>query len=242
MDEKELKTSGKQRFFIILIAVIMLGSMIAGYAAIVIGGSKSDDDTSSDSQIDDAKVAEYQAAYEAKTAEFAEATKDDYKKFVGYKDEEVKAYNETSANENGLKTRDLVTGSGETVAEGNYLAYYIGWCADGSIFDSSFDDNEKPTGFRMAINPEVGMIEGWTQGVKDMKIGGIREVTIPGELAYGDSQEICGGKNKPLKFIVMAVANKDPLKKLSEELKEATLRVQYATYGIDYDQMSQAEE
>ena len=41
MDEKELKTSPKQRFFIILIAVIMLGSIIASYIAIVINGSKS---------------------------------------------------------------------------------------------------------------------------------------------------------------------------------------------------------
>ena len=40
MDEKELKTSTKQRVIIGAIAIIMLGSMIAGYAAIVINGSK----------------------------------------------------------------------------------------------------------------------------------------------------------------------------------------------------------
>ena len=40
MDEKELKTSTKQRVFIILIAVLMVGSIIASYAAIVISGAR----------------------------------------------------------------------------------------------------------------------------------------------------------------------------------------------------------
>ena len=88
----------------------------------------------------------------------------------------------------------------------------------------------------------MGLIEGWTQGMKGMKIGGIRKITIPGELAYGDSMEICGGKNKPLKFIVMAVEKTDELAKMSEELEEASMRYQYAQYGMDYDGMMVEEE
>ena len=38
MEEKDLKTSPKQRIVIIVIAVLMLGSIIASYAAIVING------------------------------------------------------------------------------------------------------------------------------------------------------------------------------------------------------------
>ena len=53
MDEKELKTSPKQRFFIILIAVIMLGSIIASYAAIVINGGKSSTGNTDGSSIDE---------------------------------------------------------------------------------------------------------------------------------------------------------------------------------------------
>ena len=237
MEEKELKTSPKQRFFIILIAVIMLGSMIASYAAIVLnsGGSSDDDGTT---KISDEKKAQYEEAYNKKASEFAEKTKDDYKKFVAYKSE-VKAYNETSANEDGLKSRDLLEGTGEEVKEdgSNYLAYYIGWCADESVFDSSFDDNDNPTGFSRALDPSMGLIEGWTQGMKGMKIGGVRKITIPGELAYGDSMEICGGTNKPLKFIVMAVEKSDSLTKLSSELETAYMRYQYAQYGMDYDNM-----
>ena len=119
----------------------------------------------------------------------------------------------------------------------NYLAYYVGWCADETVFDSSFDDNDDPTSFAKVLDPELGMIEGWTQGVEGMKIGGVRRITVPGELAYGDSMEICGGTNKPLRFLVMAVAKSDSLKQLSDEVDEAFMRYQYAQYGIDYDDM-----
>ena len=244
MEEKELKTSPKQRFFIILIAVIMLGSMIASYAAIVLNsnGGNSGSDTDS-SEISDEKAAEYEKEYNEVLAKFTEKTKDDYEKFIGYKSE-VKGYNETSANEDGLKFRDLAVGTGEDVKEdgSNYLAYYIGWCADESVFDSSLDNNDNPTGFSRALDPSMGLIEGWTQGVKGMKIGGVRKITIPGELAYGDTMEICGGKNKPLKFIVMAVEKSDSMQKLSGELEEAYMRYQYAQYGMDYEKMKTASE
>ena len=81
------------------------------------------------------------------------------------------------------------------------------------------------------------MIEGWIIGVEGMRTGGIREITIPSELAYKDQMEICGGYNKPLRFMVMAMANEEPLKSASSELDTAYLRWQYANYGIDYDAM-----
>lgn len=239
MDEKELKTSVKQRIFIGLIAVLMLGSIIAGYAAIILNGGSS---TSSDSGVDEAKVAEYQAAYDEVQSKFIEVTRDDYNKFIAYKGE-IKAYNETSANEGGLQTRDLYKGSGDKITDDTeYLAYYVGWCADESVFDSSFDNNDNPTAFIKILDASVGMIEGWTQGVKGMHLDGVREITVPGELAYGDSMEICGGKNKPLKFIVMAKAKEEPLKSLAEEIDAAYMRLQYANYGLDYDQMNNTEE
>lgn len=244
MQEKELKTSPIQRFFIILIAVLMLGSMLAGYAAIIInnGNSSPTSTTESDVEIDEALVAEYEASYNKKLEEFKTATKPDFDKFIAYKSE-IKAYNETSANESGLKTRDLKSGSGATVnTDGsNYLAYYVGFCADESVFDSSFDDNDNPQAFTKVLDPSLGMIEGWNAGIKDMKIGGVREITIPSDLAYKDSIEICGGLNKPLKFIVMAVAKEDPLKTLSDELDYEYMRYQYSQYGINYDDVLNQE-
>ena len=240
MDEKELKTSTKQRIVIGLIAILMLGSVIAGYAAIVVNGSSNS--SANEPKVDEAKIAEYGKAYEEVLDEFKSATKDDYNQFIAYKSE-IKAYNEASANENGVQARDLQKGSGDKInSDTKYLAYYVGWCADESVFDSSLDDAKKPTAFAKILDASLGMIEGWNKGVEGMRIGGIREITVPGELAYGESMEICGGKNKPLKFLVMTKAKEDPLKSLAEKLDTAFMRLQYANYGIDYDSVKNTGE
>ena len=242
MEEKELRTSPKQRLFIILIAVFMVGSIVASYAAIVISGAQGNN-TSASGEIDEAKVAEYSEAYEKVKAEFSDATKGDFDEFIKFKSE-VTAYNETSANENGVQVNDLKIGTGKEITEDDseYLAYYVGWCADESIFDSSYDDNTNPTAFAKILDASLGMIEGWNLGVEGMKIEGIREITIPGELAYGEQMEICGGKNKPLKFIIMAKDKSDSLSELSKELDDAYMRYQYALYGIDYDSIKTGSE
>lgn len=236
MEEKELKTSPKQRIFIALIAVIMLGSIVASYAAIILNGSKSNN--AGDNAISDAKKQEYTEEYEELAEYFAEDTIEDFDKFIAYKSE-IKAFNEESANEGGVQKKDLVIGDGEDLKSdgSNYLAYYVGYCADESIFDSTLDDTDDPTSFAKLLDPSLGMIEGWTQGVEGMKVGGIRRITVPGPLAYGDSMEICGGKNKPLRFLVMAVEKDADLLDLSAELDTAYMRYQYAQMGIDYDKM-----
>lgn len=238
MEEKELKTSPKQRIFICLIAIIMLGSMIASYVAIVMNGSES---SNSSGEMDPAKVEQYSAEYNKELEEFHEVSKNDFAKYSQYLGE-VRTFDEVAANEGGVKTRDIVVGDGKELAEGdtNYLAYYVGFCADGSVFDSSLNDKDNPTAFDKALNASLGMIDGWNTGVVGMKLGGIRKITIPGELAYGDKMEICGGYNKPLRFLVMAVANEDPLKTAASEVDTAFMKLQYAYYGIDYDtQMGQ---
>ena len=134
------------------------------------------------------------------------------------------------------------TGKELTSDDSEYLAYYVGWCADESIFDSSYDDNTNPTAFAKILDASLGMIEGWTLGVEGMKLEGIREITVPGELAYGDQMEICGGTNKPLKFIVYAKEKTDTLNNLSLKLDDAYMRYQYALYGIDYDSIKANQE
>jgi FKBP-type peptidyl-prolyl cis-trans isomerase FkpA len=50
------------------------------------------------------------------------------------------------------------------------------------------------------------LIQGWKEGMKGMKIGGIREITIPSDKAYGESgQGDDIPANTPLKFVVMAI-------------------------------------
>lgn len=236
MEEKEIKTSLKQRIIISVIAIVMVGSILASYIAIVLAGNNSA--STAESGVSEEKIAQYSEEYANKLAEFKEVSKSDFEKFIAYKPE-VKAYNEASANSNGVQTRDLLKGTGEKLGEDDtdYLAYYIGWCADETIFDSSLDNTKSPASFNKALNASLGMIEGWNVGVIGMRLGGVREITVPGELAYGDSMEICGGYNKPLKFLVMVVANEDPLKTVASELDIAYLKLQYANYGIDYEEI-----
>lgn len=239
MDQDSLKTSVKQRIFIAVIAVVMLGSIIASYAAIVIGGNSATN--SADPELE-AKISELSKKYEAKSAEVnaASTTLSDqyFAEFSAYKSE-VKAYNESSANDNGLQSTDLKIGTGRELTDGdtNYFAYYIGWCADETIFDSSLNDSS----LKAPLSADAGLIEGWNAGVVGMKLGGVRELTIPGELAYGESRELCGGTNKPLKFVVMALEKTEPLATLADELNTIGMELQYAYYGIDYNAQETSE-
>ena len=234
MRESELKTSLKQRIIIGSIAIIMVASMVVGYAMVIANGNKSS--AQEQATIDPAKVTEYEIAYRDQASNFKEATADQYSIFADYLSE-VKAYNETSANEGDLATVDLKKGTGRelTDEDTDYLAFYVGWCADETVFDSSLDDAKNPSGFIKAIDASQGMIEGWRIGVIGMNLGGVREITIPGELAYGSQMEICGGYNKPLKFLVMPMAKEEPLSSTSAELDQAYQRMIYAENGIDYD-------
>ena len=220
MDQELLKTNWRQRTVIIVIAFLMIFSFIATYVGIVLSNSGS----SSDSSTENAELTALEEEYTAKSAEITEYSETLSEKYFdtlkGFKSE-VKSYNATTANSDGLKTTDLKEGTGRTLEadDTDYFAYYIGWCADESVFDSSFDDIDNPTSLKTPLAASVGLIEGWNQGVIGMKIGGVREITIPGELAYGDSQEICGGTNSPLKFVILTLTD-DKLKTLNEESDE----------------------
>lgn len=230
MEEKTLKTSWKQRVAIIIVAVLLLGSVVLTYMLVVLSGNSSSDTSS------EAQIAELTEKYQQKSEEIEAAAKplsDKYfDDFVKYKSE-VKSYNSANANAVGLETKDLKEGTGRTLTEGDtdYAAYYIGWCADGSIFDSSFNDNEDPTSLKAPLDAAIGLIEGWNQGVIGMKLGGVRQISMSGALAYGDTQEICGGTNSPLKFVVFAMEPDAKIKELNEELDDIYMRLYYAYAG-----------
>ncbi len=82
-----------------------------------------------------------------------------------------------------LKIEDLKQGAGTEATEGkNVTVHYVGTLTDGSKFDSS-RDRGKGFSFRLGAGQ---VIKGWDQGVKGMKIGGLRKLTIPASLGYGD--------------------------------------------------------
>jgi peptidylprolyl isomerase len=86
--------------------------------------------------------------------------------------------------EEGLMYRDLKVGNGPLVGqESSVVVDYIGWRrSDGGLFDSSFKPDRTP----LDANLTGGLIKGWLKGVPGMKVGGIRKLVIPPDLAYGN--------------------------------------------------------
>jgi FKBP-type peptidyl-prolyl cis-trans isomerase FkpA len=82
-----------------------------------------------------------------------------------------------------LKVEDLNVGTGvEATAGKQVTVHYVGTLTDGKKFDSS-RDRGKGFSFRLGGGQ---VIKGWDQGVAGMKVGGLRRLTIPSDLAYGD--------------------------------------------------------
>lgn len=82
-----------------------------------------------------------------------------------------------------LKIQDLKAGTGAEAGPGKKVTVdYTGWLSNGQKFDSS-KDRGQPFSFNLGSHQ---VIQGWDQGVAGMKVGGIRRLTIPPALAYGE--------------------------------------------------------
>ena len=86
---------------------------------------------------------------------------------------------------NGLVIEDLVIGEGSEAQDYNKVVVnYTGILEDGSIFDSSLKPGGTPFTFTLGVG---SVIKGWDLGVKGMKVGGKRKLTIPADLGYGSN-------------------------------------------------------
>ncbi len=82
-----------------------------------------------------------------------------------------------------LEIEDLSVGTGvEAISGDKVTVHYTGWLIDGTKFDSSLDRGQ-PFSFQIGARQ---VIEGWDRGLRGMQVGGVRKLTIPPELAYGD--------------------------------------------------------
>lgn len=81
-----------------------------------------------------------------------------------------------------LQIKDVRPGTGAVASPGRVVrVHYTGTLLDGTEFDSSRGRGE-PYEFRLGTG---AVIPGWDEGIKGMRVGGVRELTIPSSMAYG---------------------------------------------------------
>jgi len=213
IQNNEYRTSTKQRIVIAIIAFVMLISTAALYFGIIVSynnnGNQEQTGLTAEEEIEYQQLLEeYQLQVAAQAAQLSDKY---FEPFNTWRNQ-VKAFN--GGEVTTLTVRDLKEGDGREIDEGdyNYSAYYIGWLKDGTIFDSSLDDNDEPTSLVMPLEGSANMIEGWVRGIVGMRIGGVRLLTIPSELGYGEQGSGSAiPPDSPLKFIVMLVESPEEI-------------------------------
>src|SRR3990167_787640 len=80
----------------------------------------------------------------------------------------------------GLQYKEIVAGNGPIPTVNDTVTVnYAGTLVNGTEFDSSYKRGEPAT------FPVSGVISGWTEALKLMKVGSTWELYIPAKLAYG---------------------------------------------------------
>ena len=246
----ESKTPHWQRWTIWIIAIALMVGTVAGAIFMIVATQNPKVDPNQIVQDQQQKLMD---DFNAKTkvqqkkvdAQNAELSKTYYPILDGYRSRVAKF---DSAGIGDVKTDDLKTGDGAEITADNgadYAMYYIGWQPNGTMFDSSFNDNSQ-----MLKSPLAGSgqyISGWNEGVIGMKIGGIREITIPADKAYGTTGSGCDDKGQncsiapdtPLKFVVLAVPAPAAIAypKGTEAACEKAYASQAAQYGMTAQQL-----
>lgn len=101
--------------------------------------------------------------------------------------------------ESGLQIETLVEGTGAQPQDGDkVLVNYAGTLIDGKQFDAN-DSTE------FNLN---GVVKGFSEGIRNMKVGGSALITMPSELAYGDrgaGQDIPGGATLQFKVDLLDI-------------------------------------
>lgn len=98
-----------------------------------------------------------------------------------------------------LQTIDVKVGEGEEVLPGDCVTalYYGTLASDGRNFDGNYETGQP---LEFSLN---GVIQGWTDGIPGMKVGGIRRLLIPSAQAYGEAGS--GGTIPPNSDLIFEV-------------------------------------
>lgn len=111
----------------------------------------------------------------------------------------------TKKLDKGLVAMDYKLGDGAEARTGDTVSvHYRGTLKDGTEFDSSLS-RPRPLVFPLG---QGRVIKGWDVGIAGMKVGGLRKLIIPAELAYGDRARGKIPANADLTFTVELMAVK----------------------------------
>jgi peptidylprolyl isomerase/FKBP-type peptidyl-prolyl cis-trans isomerase FkpA len=111
----------------------------------------------------------------------------------------------TTTNNNGVSSviiNDITVGNGKEVKNGDLVSvHYILSLSDGTVLQNSKDFGA-PFKFTLGAGE---VIPGWEQGFAGIKVGGVRTIIIPPELAYGANQAGPIPPNSTLIFTIEVV-------------------------------------
>lgn len=189
-------TPKMQRIGILVIAIVMIIGTFGLYIGMVLTANNNQTDAQQQAEAQQKALEEQQKQTDQLSAQY-------YPVFKEYQNAPA-PFDAASVGDSVTHT-DLKEGTGATITKDTaYKAYYIGWNPKGKVFDSSFDGSKLKAPLDTG---QMQLIPGWYQGVEGMKVGGVREMTIPSDLAYKD-QDMGDNlpPNTPIKFIVMVVA------------------------------------
>ena len=190
-----------QRIGIWVIAIFMFVGTLGSFIAIVLANNNQQSDQARANDLY-AEFKKEQEAYQAKVDEQTEQLSAQYFDSFNQFASRPAAFDAAGVTE--LQKNDIIVGTGDSLTkDSSFTAYYLGWNPTGKVFDGSIEGDALKAPIPVAPG---GVIEGWTQGADGMKVGGVRELTIPANLAYGEtarSEDIPA--NTPLKFIIMVI-------------------------------------
>jgi FKBP-type peptidyl-prolyl cis-trans isomerase len=201
-----MATPRSQRIGIWIIAIVLTVGTLGSFLVMAL----SVQNQTADQTLVQKEYTQYQAAVAAQTKQLSD------KYYLEFKDYASIPAAFTAGDVTKLAVKDLKIGDGEAITSStSYNAYYVGWNPKGVIFDESISDGTLKS-------PIAGgnLISGWNEGVLGMKIGGVRELSIPSDKAYGAAGS--GDNipaNTPIKFIVMAIPKIDDIPVPAELLK-----------------------
>ena len=200
-----MATTKTQRWIIIVILVATIVGTLGSFAAMILASENYKNDQAKAQKAQE-KYQKLMKDYQAKTAAQAQELSNKYYPTFSQYTSRVGEFDRDSVKE--LSSEDLVVGDGEEIKDNTaFAAYYIGWNPKGKVFDQSIKDGKLSAPFAVESGlKSASVITGWKEGIKGMRLGGVRELTIPSDKAYGEKGQ--GNDipaNTPLKFIVMAV-------------------------------------